>query len=246
MQFSFGSGILWGVRTDVVPNQPVRFGALQDVQIDFSADVKQLYGQMQLPLDVARGKQKIEGKAKVGAISAAAYNTLFFGGTITKGQNQVSYSEPMMVPAASPYTATVQNAATFVQDLGLRYASTGAPLIVVTGTPTAAGQYSCINGVYTFDAADEGMALLADYEYTSATLGQTITGGNPLMGAAPRFGATFTNMYEGNSLTLTLYSCVSTKLSIPTKIDDYTITELDFSAYANAAGQTFQLSTTQS
>jgi len=33
-----------------------------------------------------------------------------------------------------------------------------------------------------------------------------------------------------------LNSCVSTRLTFPTSIDDYVIQDLDFSAFANSAG----------
>jgi hypothetical protein len=39
-----------------------------------------------------------------------------------------------------------------------------------------------------------------------------------------------------------LFACTSTKLTFATKIDDYTIPELDFSAYANSAGQVYEFS----
>lgn len=58
-QYTFGTGNLY--TTPVGGGAPFRFGALQDVGVDFSADVKQLFGQFQFPLDVARGKTKIEG-----------------------------------------------------------------------------------------------------------------------------------------------------------------------------------------
>ena len=41
---SFGSGKLFGCRTDVANATPVQFGVLQDVSVEFSATLKELYG----------------------------------------------------------------------------------------------------------------------------------------------------------------------------------------------------------
>lgn len=241
MQYAFGSGLLWASRTDIANATPVRFGAMQDVQIDFSGELKELYGQYQFPLDTARGKVKITGKSKLAQISAVQYNSLFFGQSTATGQHVVADGETGTVPAATPWQITVANGANFVVDLGVRWADTGLPLNLVAASP-ATGEYSvATGGVYTFATADAGKSVLLDYVY-SLTTGTTITGVNTLMGASPRFTATFNNTYEGNQLTLRLFACTSTKLTFATKIDDYTIPELDFSAYANSAGQVYEFS----
>jgi hypothetical protein len=41
---------------------------------------------------------------------------------------------------------------------------------------------------------------------------------------------------EGKFVTLVLYSCVSSKLTLPLKQDNYTIPEIDFSAQDNGSG----------
>jgi hypothetical protein len=86
--------------------------------------------------------------------------------------------------------------------------------------------------------------MYIDYSYTAASTGYTITQTNPLMGAAPRFKAVFSNTFEGNVVTLVLYQCISTQLTLPTKVDDYMIEEFNFSAFADAGGNVFQLSST--
>jgi hypothetical protein len=70
MQLSFGSGALWGERTDVTGSGigPRQFGVLQDIQIDFDWTDKELYGQLQFPVAIARGQGKISGKAKFAQI----------------------------------------------------------------------------------------------------------------------------------------------------------------------------------
>lgn len=242
MQLAFGSGLAWGSRNDIANGTPVRFGALQDISIDFAGDVKELYSQYQFPIDTARGKVKITGKAKIARISAVQYNALFFGAAQTTGQKLESYDEAGTVPT-TPFQVTVANGATFVADLGVRKASTGEPLILVASAP-ATGQYSvAAGGVYTFAAADTTIPMLFDYCYSVST-GFTVTGTNLLMGSAPRFGLTFYDTYEGSSITMRLFACISSKATLGTKIDDYLIPELDFQAYANAAQQVYEFSTT--
>ncbi len=75
-QYVFGSGQLFGIDSN---GAPVRFGALQDVSVDFSGDLKQLYGQYQFPVALGRGKSKIEIKASYGQLDVGSYNALYFG-----------------------------------------------------------------------------------------------------------------------------------------------------------------------
>jgi len=46
----------------------MKFGTLQDVSIDFSGDIKE-FGQYQFAFDTARGKIKIQWKAKFATIN---------------------------------------------------------------------------------------------------------------------------------------------------------------------------------
>jgi hypothetical protein len=245
MQLAFGAGALWGTRTDVTGSGigPDQFGILQDVQIDFDWTTKELWGQFQFPVDIARGQGKITGKAKFARIYGAIYGDLFFGQTPATGQLTVSENEAATVPATTPYTVTVANASGFVDDLGVYYASgtnAGNRFTRVT-TPSSAGQYSVnpATGIYTFAAADAGAALLLSYAY-NATAGKKLVITNQLMGYTPVFKATFyTTKTTGGTpggLSLVLNACTATKLSLPTKIDDYEIQEFDFSAFADATG----------
>jgi hypothetical protein len=251
MQLAFGAGALWGNRTDVTGSGigPDQFGILQDVQIDWDWTTKELWGQFQFPLDIARGQGKITGRAKFARIFGAIYGDLFFGQTPAAGQLTVSENEAATVPATTPYTVTVANAADYADDLGVYYASgsnAGSRFTRVT-TPSAAGQYSVnlTTGIYTFAAADAGAALLVSYLYT-ASAGRKVVLTNQLIGTTPTFKATFytTKTTQGvpAGLSLVLNACTATKLSLPTKIDDYEIQEFDFSAFADAAGAVGTLS----
>ena len=72
---------------------------LQDVQIDFNWSDKELYGQLQFPVAIARGQGKITGKAKFAQILGLLYSDMFFGVSPATGQFAVSQLEAAMVPA---------------------------------------------------------------------------------------------------------------------------------------------------
>ena len=78
-QFFFGAGTLYGLDNSTPTPTPVKFGTLQDVSVEFSADVKELYGANQFPAHIGRGKNKITCKAKLGQIQGAMLNVLYFG-----------------------------------------------------------------------------------------------------------------------------------------------------------------------
>ena len=253
MQLSFGAGALWGERTDVTGSGigPRQFGVLQDVQIDFDWTDKELYGQYQFPVAIARGQGKISGKAKFAQILGLLYSDIFFGLSTATGQFAVAQYEAQTVPAVTPFTVTIANAASFNDDLGVTYAATGKRFNRVT-TPSAAGQYSVnfASGVYTFSAADANAAVLVSYTYNVTTSGNKLTLTNQLMGTTPVFKATFYQAVSPGSnppapLALRLNACTAAKLTLPTKIDDWTIHELDFMAFADASGTIGYLSTVE-
>lgn len=72
-------------------------------------------------------------------------------------------NEAQTIPSGAPYTLTT---ATYwsAGDRGVTFASNGAALTAVTGTPTT-GQYSVSGSVYTFAAADAGKPVLISYSY---------------------------------------------------------------------------------
>jgi len=237
MMLNFGSGELWGY--GVSGATPVKFGVLQSCSVDFSLSQKELYGQQIYPVAVAAAQGKITGKAKFAQINGNLYNSLFFGGTISVGSTQIASGEAATVPAASPWTVTVANAAHFTQDMGVRYANTGLPLTQVASSPTL-GQYSVAAGVYTFSTTDANAAVLIDYQYTNATQGQTILVPNKLQGQAPTFSLALRQGYNGLYSSCLLFAATATKLSQASKEGDWNVPELDFSCFANAAGNTHQ------
>lgn len=233
--YSFGSGVLIGTRTDIVNATPVNFGLVQEVTIEEAASVKELYGQYQHAIAIARGTIKTTGKAKVARISGLAFANLFYGVAPTAGQLATAFAEAAIVPASSPYTVTPANSATFADDGGVIYATTGLPLVKVAAAP-AVGQYSLAAGAYTFNVGDAGKAVLLNYTYTIAGTGQKFTVTNALTGTTPTFQAQFYTTFQGQAVSLKLNNCTSSKLSFQTKLEDFVIPEFDFSCFADSTG----------
>ena len=244
-QFAFGAGVLWGTPiTDstgasiVTPN-PVQFGTVQEISIDVSFEVKELYGQNQFAVAVGRGKGKITGKAKAAQMNGGLINSLFYGQTLTTGIIADVYDTTGAVIPATPFsiTPTVPSSGTWAVDLGVSD-SNGVPLtkVAAAGTPTT-GQYKVAAGVYTFAAADTGKTVFIDYQYTAtSTTAPKSNVQNVLMGYAPTFRIDLSMPYNGKSLIMTLPNCVSTKLAFATKLDDFMIPEFDFNAFADGSG----------
>ena len=162
----------------------------------------------------------------------------------TTGQTTTANGESATIPATSPYTVTVANAATFAANLGVLNASTGVALEkVASGSTPATGQYSVSAGTYTFAAADEGLSVSVSYTYTVAASGRVFTVSNALLGVQPVFKAALETLYTAPSglkkAVLTLNACVSNKLSMATKHEDFAIPEMDFEAFADDAGNVF-------
>lgn len=255
-QYGFGIGGLYAVRTDIANPTPVRFGTVQDVTVDMSFTVKELVGQYQAPVAVARAGLKITGKAKIAKMNARQYNDAFFGQTLAVGEAIQVLDEGGPAGTAiptTPFQITVANggsmsAGTPGIDLGVFNAATGIQMTRVASAPTA-GQYSFASatGIYTFSSADNVSAIkvIISYEYQQVATGSRITAVNQLMGAAPQFALHLGNTYQGNKSNLILYSCISTKLSFNWKNEDFTVPELDFSAFANSLGQFFDWSSDQ-
>jgi hypothetical protein len=115
------------------------------------------------------------------------------------------------------------------------FAATGLPLTKVASAP-GAGQYSVVAGLYTFNSADAGKAVLTSYTYTTNGGGQKFTVANQLLGTTPTFQAIFYTTFQGQAISLKLNNCTSSKLSFHTKLEDFVMPEFEFHCFADAAG----------
>jgi len=243
-QSVFGAGFLYGIPAGANPTPQV-FGAVQDVTVDFSFDFKQLWGNLQFPLEQARAKGKIDIKAGMGRYDPTLFNQLFFGGTTSAGEVLSVQGESGTIPG-TPFTLTAANGATFNTDLGVLNTLTGLWFTRVASAP-ATGQYSVntTTGVYTFAAADTGKTVKLYYTYGSSSTGTTTVFTNQSMGSSPIFGIQLVNVYRSKSIWLKFPAVQSSKLSMPMKQDDFSIPTLDMSAQAeDATGEVFRYSLT--
>lgn len=228
----FGSGAIFLQRTDIANGTPINIGRANEFQLDQQFTRKELYGQNQFPLFVARGTAKFTAKAKAALVSGIALNSAFLGSTLVSGQQATALSESGTIASAA-YTAA--NHSTIVSDLGVVFAATGLPLTYVPSAP-ASGQYMQTAGVYAFNAGDNGKAIFVTYTYAVSGAGQQAVMTNPLLGATPVFQLWYYTSTNGIPLNIQLFSCVSDKLSLAFKLEDFMMPELSFGCFANAAG----------
>jgi hypothetical protein len=238
--YNFGTGALYGYRTDA-PGTPVRLGVLQDVQLDVKTTMKKLTGEGQYAYAVGVGERNVTVKAKFGQISALMMANLYFGVPIVTGKTAVADRESATVPAATAYTVSPANAATFLTDLGVQYAVSGIQMVKVPTNPSV-GQYAVsLAGVYSFAAADASAAVRLSYIYSVAGSGGSLQVNQTLQGIQPVFSAVLRQSFSGptgtNGQAIQLYACVADDLSLPSKQSDFTVLDFGFTAFANAAGQ---------
>jgi hypothetical protein len=86
---SFGAGTL-----KVIPKVGVEstFGILQDITVDISHTKKELYGEKEFPVDIARGQGKISIKVKSARIDSRLFNDILFQGNLVTTGTTTSVS----------------------------------------------------------------------------------------------------------------------------------------------------------
>lgn len=241
MQYHFGTGTLWGAATaDALGNTianptPIKFGTLSDVSLEIDRDIKELYGQLAFPVALGGGKMKVAVKAKFAQIAGRIFNDLFLGqgltaGTLTAAQEDLT---GQAIPA-TPFQITVAppNSGTYLRDLGV-LDSNGVPMQRVASAP-ATGQYSLAGAVYTFAAADTGKTVYISYAYTyTLATGKSVTFNNIAMGTVPIFGLDLSCRFQGKQAYFRLGACTAKKLSFDPKQDDFSMLDMDISAFAD-------------
>jgi hypothetical protein len=246
IQFGIGGLFMVGVGGNLPTDPtPQSFATLQDVNVDFGATIKDLRGQNQYPDDTAISDRKITWKAGFGRMDIDAYNNIIAAeSSIGTGGQPMEVNEDHTIPASGPYTITVTNSAdTPLTDFGVLYKSTGQKFTKVP-SGVAAGEYTYSSGVYTFAAADAGTEVLISYAYTVMT-GRTLTVNNHVQGYGPalemRVPLPYQELTAGVPNMLRLFLCKVGKMGFPLKRADYLITDIEGEAYANAAGQVWEL-----
>ena len=252
-QFAFGTGSLWAAQTqdafgNTVANiTPLKFGEVQDVGFDFSRDIKLLHGQLQFATAVGGGKAKLDVKAKFARISGRLFSDIVFGQTLSTGTlTGVNNDTTGATIPATPFqlTVTPPSSGTYARDLGVVDAN-GLAYTRVASAP-ATGQYSVAGAVYTFAAADTGKQVFISYTYTATNAAaKTMSIVNLPMGYVPTFGMDCAIQFQGKQLNMRFPNCVSGKLSIDPKQDDFTVAGLDISVFADAAGNVGSVMTSE-
>jgi hypothetical protein len=246
----FGAGVLYATPTNdangnaiAVPS-PVQFGIVQNVTIDDSAEVKELYGANQYPVDIGRGKAKIQIKVKQALFNAELFNTIYYGQTLAAGYDAIfSDTVGQTVPTGAGGTAIhitptspFGGTSVFVADLGVA-SGDGVPYTRVASGPTA-GQYSLAGSTYTFSNADAGTSFVfINYQYSNSTNPSTatvLTVNNIPMGNVPVFSCQFFNKRRTHTIWRKFPQCVATKLTMDFKNDDFVIPDLEISAFADS------------
>jgi hypothetical protein len=254
-QYVFGPGIGWLTPlTDAFGNTiatnvqaPILIAALQDINLDMSAEVKELYGSNSFAIAIGRGKQKMNVKIKNAQCHGRLWNSLFFGQTLgAAGVYDANFDTTGALIPTTPYQITVvpPSSGTYGYNLGVRDTN-NLPYARVASAPTT-GQYSQAGAIYTFATADTGKTVYIDYNYTAtSTVAQSLLLNNIPMGAAPTFQFDMKIPYQGNTFDATFYSCMATKVAFATKLDDFTYPEFDFAAFAPGAAAIGKLSWSQ-
>lgn len=245
-QYMFGAGMMIAIPQKSIPT-PRQLGTMQEVTIDFSGSLKELFGQKQFSEASARGQQKITGKAKMANINMNTYNDLYFNEEVKVGQNLAAFNVEKTVDAtAGTILLELGTNCSFLENLGVMNYD-GKTLERVANSPTL-DEYTLddATGKYSFNEAMKGKTVYVSYLYNDSANGQRIVINNQLMGEAPTFKGIFNGRFGGKQMTLILNSCTSSKLSlVSTKLEDFSIPEFDFGAMANSAGRVGDLSSAE-
>lgn len=237
-QSLFGTGILALTPSGTTPT-PIQVAVLKDISLDVSYTKKDLIGNLQFPVDSAKGEGKLTGKFKSGWFHGGLIAAILSGSTTTVGSNVGVFNESGTVPG-TPYQITVAGAAVWVSDLAV-FDVTAQKFLTHTISAPATGQYSVAAGVYTFAAADTTHIMSITYDKTAALVGTTVKLTNQMMGANTSFSMKLYNNYQSvnggaNSFGVYLPAVVIPKLSLAFKNSDFMEKSVDFEAMADGGG----------
>lgn len=236
MNIQFGSGVVYG--KPVAGNLPVnptpfKLGVLQEANVDFKGDLKKLFGQKQFAVATARGKLDVTIKGKLAVFDISMMNNLYFAQTQVLGSYLLQIDSEKKTVTANIITTTNNP---IVDDWGVQYTSTGQQLINVNTSP-AIGQYMGPNlatGVYTFNPGDNTNGVSVSYNYNVAK-GSTIVLANQLMGYAPEIKMLLYNAFRNKYFAIQLNDVTMGQMSVPTKLEDFWVSDFDASANADAS-----------
>lgn len=230
---------------------PIQGFTVQDVTLDVAGEIKELRGQYQFPDDTATTDKKLNGKFGIGRKDLTLFNQIFYADVISVTGQSVAPNVASTVPATGPFTITptVPASGTFEEDLGVYYTGTGIELLNVA-TVSAAGQYqiNASTGTYTFFSADASANVTISFSYTLTGHGATYQIHQQVIGWGPIIEVWIVDVYQplvvsGANVynTIRVYNAKVNKITIGNKRADYSIPEVDWLGYANAAGNVLDM-----
>ena len=246
--YEFGSGNLYWVPTvaasgAVLNPTPYELATLQDVSIDMSQSLKELYGKLRAPVAVAATEMKMTGKAKFARFNAGVFNMLWGGAVVTGGQKVMALDSTGLpgeraTAVAGAFTVAHNGANNYSADLGVLDTVTGLMMVQVGANATPAlGQYKQANGVYACNSADNNTKRVFYVYPNNNTTGNYIKIPNLPMGSNPQFGMyLYNNQWQGQQLLLEFYACTSNKLTWGYKMNDFAMNDMDFSVFDPGTG----------
>ena len=214
---------------------------LQEASVDFKGDLKKLFTQYQFPIATARGKVEIDGKAKIVNFDPDPINQTFWAQAIAAGIEIPVDREAHTIPASSPFTVFVTNNSTYGVDHGIFYTTGTAAgqmfLNVSPASPTTAATYTVntTTGQYQFAAVDSTLGVAISYTYSNSTRGKTITLSAQVMGYAPVCTIDLWGTFRGKYLGIRLNACTLGNWSYPTKLEDFWMSDVSWSANLDAS-----------
>lgn len=250
--FNFSAG-----RARLIPaggGTPVELGVVQSASVELKVDLKELRGPYRYPIAVADGKGTASGKVQFAQLWPETLAAIL-GGTLAIGAPMAAVAEQHTI-GASVNTATLTNAATMVtgSEIVTVIDATGSPVFYTrtTGSPAsssvagaAGGSYTISAGVLTFAAADAGLKISVTYLWTPASgINNSIVSLAQVgMNSASTFQLTLLgtgakNIYtnQAQQFIVQLNSCLAPSLKMDFKLDDFTMQDLDFSAFIDVNG----------
>jgi len=229
-------GIVWNTgEVHTVPTTPYKF---YGNVAGFDADLGMVYTTSNLPLT------KVTALTAAGQYIAASVTDpgtwSLTAGVVVAGVGTITATNMPIYPVGTVVTVTGASPST----LNATYTVTTSAAGTFTGTTTATGTWtsggtagSTLSMVqYTFFSTDAAASVTINYSSTT-TAGQSLLINNQLLGYAPTFQLDYFTSRSNKAFVARYYQCQASKLSMASKLEDFTMPEFDFSMFTNAAGQ---------
>ncbi|GAO01961.1 hypothetical protein [Anaeromyxobacter sp. PSR-1] len=224
---TYGSGKLFF--KNPTTSQVYQVMEMTDVELSYEGSTKEYYGSRQFPILSVTGQKKVSGKAGTAFIDGRLLSVIL-SGTTTAGR------EVLNEISVTGSSATVSPTGTsFAADYGVVDAARN-PMSVTSSAP-AVGAYavSTGTGAYTFNAAEPDPKAIT-YSYNTGS-GSTFTMKNAVQGVQTGFTLFLQQRgADGELFGVKLNSVVIPGLSFAFKAEDFSVTNLDFVAQVDAAG----------